>query len=153
MAAFRFKLQPVLEQREREERARRIELAAIEGERGEAEAIIRGAQVAIEAFREEWRATATRGVLRPGDIGRQASASIAQHVKAQQAAIRLAGIMERLDEARGRLAQASARRRAVELLRQRRLAEWEREQAHREASAVDDLVTGAAARRLMRGGS
>lgn len=151
MAGFRFKLQAVLDQREREERAHRIELAAIEAERGEAEAIIRGAQTAIDRFRAEWRETAAGGVLRPGDIGRQATASIAQHVKAQQATVRLAGIMERLEEARRRLAQASARRRAVELLKQRRRAEWERERARREASAVDDLVSGAAARGLMRG--
>ncbi|MBL0927866.1 MAG: flagellar FliJ family protein [Phycisphaerales bacterium] len=153
MAKFRFRLQPLLDLRERVERDRRLEVASIEGERRLVEGEIAGFQSSIRAIRAELSAALSpsggggggggAGVGGSVDVRSarmQMNAVLALQVKAQQAAIRLAGIVQRLEAARSRLLEAARDRRAVELLREKRLAAWKDELRRREAAANDELA-------------
>ncbi|MEL6328632.1 MAG: flagellar FliJ family protein [Planctomycetota bacterium] len=143
MAAFRFKLEPVLRQREMAEDRQRREVAAIERERHELEEVIRACQRSIVREKEDLAgvlgAAGERSVdLRTARV--QANASLHQVSRAQQAVLLLAGVHKRLESARAELARLAAARRAVELLRERRLREWKRSEARKEARAIDELV-------------
>lgn len=135
-----------------------IEVARIERERIEAQDEIRAHQRAIEREREALRrmlddqrdAAGTRGV--PGEpdpvglvdirgVRQQAAAAVRMTAVAQRAAVRLAGIHRRLDSARLDLLQAATRRRAVELLRDKRRAEHAAMERARDSAMTDELAT------------
>jgi flagellar export protein FliJ len=65
---------------------------------------------------------------------------------ARQTVLQLAGLNRRLEAARVRLLEATKRRRALELLRQRRHAQWKAALDKAETAALDDLAATAAAR-------
>lgn len=153
MGAFRFKLDPVLRQRRREEQARQRDVAVLERERIALEEEIRACS---DALRTE------QGVLRQGlaDGGRldvdsirwQAHAAAGQIQRAERAAVSLAGVRNRLQEARARLVEASTRRKAIEALRDRRLAAWVSERERKEAVVLDEIGTAGASRRAVSEG-
>lgn len=150
MARFRFRLDPLLRVREREERDRQVEVAAIESERVRLESAIRARHTAARAGREDLRrALAPGGPRAMTSVRLQAGASIRLEAQTHALAIELAGVLKRLEDARSRLLEASRARKAIELLREKRLDEWKRDQDRREASEQDDLVSGRAARRLI----
>lgn len=150
MARFVFEHEALLEQRRRAERERQVVVAQLERERMELEGVLRGAQRSLASCKTDLRdALHGRGGGARVDIGAvrmQASASFGLTARAQGVAIRLAGSMRRLEAARRELMAASAARRAVELLRERRLEQWRREQARREAAELDEIATTRAAR-------
>ncbi|MCW5775127.1 MAG: flagellar FliJ family protein [Phycisphaeraceae bacterium] len=145
MATFVFKLQPVLVLREREERERQRAVAVLERERLRLESLIRECQRASRA---------ERGVLRDAltDGGRvdlwavrmQAAAAGELATRAARAAVELAGLTKRIEQARTLLIEATKRRRAMELLRERRYEEWRRSGAKAEFLLVDEIGTRAA---------
>nr|MCU0689024.1 flagellar FliJ family protein [Phycisphaerales bacterium] len=55
-------------------------------------------------------------------------------------AIEMAGVLKRVEIARAELLAATVARKAMETLRDKALAEWNREQAQREAAELDDLT-------------
>ena len=151
MPRFVFKLQPVLEMREREERDKKLALAETERERHVLEERIRGYQRNIEI---EQAGLAEMLVGSGGGSGGgtggtggidfrgarlQANAAISNRFSAQKTVLELAGVHHRLERARAELAQASARRKAVELLRDRQLEAFESEQRRRESAELDDI--------------
>jgi flagellar export protein FliJ len=137
---FVFPLQPVLEQRERRERDAQLEVASIERERLEVESRLRGLQAGIIGIKHELREQLL-GVRSGLDAVRlNAGASIGLVVKAQQAVLELAGVHRRLDAARAMLLSAASDRKAVEMLKVKRLEEWRREQARKEAIEQDELT-------------
>jgi flagellar FliJ protein len=144
MPRFTFNLQPVLEQRLRVEREKQRRVAELERERLTVEREIAGHQRAITAERDDLRArlfderSGTRVNL--PQIRQQAHASLGMIARAQRAVIRLAGIQQRLDAARLELIQATAARRGVEVLRERRYEAWKHEQDRREAGALDEMA-------------
>lgn len=155
MPKFHFPLAPVLAQRERIERDHQLRVAAIERERLDAETRLRDLQDQITSSKRDMRARlhgdgAAGGVNVP-EVRFQAGASLHLAAQAQRAALELAGVYGRLELARAELLKAATARKAVELLRERRLEEWRRDLARREAAAVDDLATTAHARALMTG--
>ncbi|MBL8963610.1 MAG: flagellar FliJ family protein [Phycisphaeraceae bacterium] len=155
MARFVFRLQAVLEQRRAKERAMQIEVARIERERIEAEGEIRAHQRAIERERDALRrmlddqkdAVAAgaepdaAGMVDIRGVRMQAAAAVRLTAVAQRAAVRLAGIHRRLDSARLDLLQAATRRKAVELLREKRLAEHKAGERSRDAAMTDEMAT------------
>ena len=154
MAKFRFTLQALLHAREREERDRQVEVAAIESERLRLEGAIRSRHAAARAGRDDLRTALAPGAPRSmAGVRLQARAALKLEAQTQALAIELAGTLKRLEEARGRLLEASRARKAVELLRQKRFDEWKREQDRREANEQDDLVTGRYARRSHEDGA
>ena len=140
MPRFVFKLQPVLEQRLREERERMLEVAELERTRLALESRIRECQ---HLMSDERRALASAlGVGQRVDLQSvrlQAGASLRHNFDAQRAVLELAGVFRKLESARASLAHASARRKAVELLRDQQKTTFEREQDQRETRELDEI--------------
>ncbi|MCA9299477.1 MAG: flagellar export protein FliJ [Phycisphaerales bacterium] len=143
---FRFRFQVVLEQRERQERDRQTVVAGLERERLDAERVLRDIQRRIVEEGERLRAS-VQGAVRGADVRLQRGAAIGLEVKARDQAIRLAGILKKLKDARAALVEASKARRAMELLRDRQLEAWKAEQARRDRIEMDEIATQRAMRR------
>jgi len=149
---FRFKLQPVLEMRRREERAEQVAVAALERERAELESAIRAGDEA--ARRENAHLVAMLHAGGSGSGGSvdirgarlQAGAALHAGLSTRDAAARLEGVITRLGSARQRLAQAAARRRGVEALRDRQRERYEQDLRRREQALLDDLSSTRTAR-------
>tara|TARA_R110000744_G_scaffold100494_1_gene193832 strand:+ start:85 stop:546 length:462 start_codon:yes stop_codon:yes gene_type:complete len=140
MAVFRFKLQPVLEMREREEREKKLALVELERERMELENRIRGYQRNIETEQSSLaQMLGTQGGVDLRGARLQANAAVSNRFSAQRAVLELAGVHHRMERARGELVEASARRKAVELLRDRQREAFEHEQRRRESIELDDM--------------
>ena len=85
-----------------------------------------------------------------GDINAvrlQSGAAVRLAAAAQRKALELAGVLKRLESARAELLEATKRKKAVELLKERRFEEWKRDQDRRELAAVDELAVMAAGRK------
>lgn len=150
---FVFRLQPVLEQRERLEEHAQLRVAALERERLVRESVLRSIQEELLDTRRCLRAglhpsaqpaeaRGSDGAMGTGLNGVRAAASASLHlaVRAQRAAMELAGALKRLDLARAELLKATAERKAVQLLKDRALEAHRREGLRREAAALDELA-------------
>ncbi|MCC6321600.1 MAG: flagellar export protein FliJ [Phycisphaerales bacterium] len=139
---FRFRLQPVLEMRERAERDHQLRVAGMERERQRLELALR----AIQAELEDARAGLRDRLFLPGSgmglaaVRLQANASLHITLRAQRAAIELAGAMKRLESARADLLAATTARRAVQTLKDKRRAEHMTAQRRAEDQSLDDLT-------------
>lgn len=153
MATFRFRLQPVLDQRAREERDKQLVVAELDRERLALESRIRTCQQMMSDERQTLSQTLSSGQrvdLRA--VKMQAGASLKHNFDAQRTVLELAGVFKRLEAARRELVQASARRKAVELLREQQRAAFEREQDLREARDLDEMSVMRFDRRKGRAG-
>jgi flagellar export protein FliJ len=142
---FRFRLQPVLEMRERAEQEKQLRVAALDRERIVIEESLRACQQSIDDARLDLRSrlAGARGgglVIIP-EVRAQAGASVHMEAKARQTAIELAGAYKRLERARQELAKAAAARRAVDLLKERRFEEWRQAGLRADAALVDEAGT------------
>jgi flagellar export protein FliJ len=146
MAKFVFRLQALLEQRSHEERQKQLAVAAVERERAALEAEIAGHQRVIGGFREDIRAMLASGGVDVREVRLQAAASLHAQAATQRKAIRLAGVYQRLESARGELRAAATRRRAVELLKEKRFEHWKDEIKRKEDIELDEIGTLRAAR-------
>lgn len=147
---FRFKLQPVLDMREREERACMQEVARIERERRELVETIGALDNADRAERARLAEMLGGGGagVDIGSVRLQAGASLHNRLSARDASVRLEGVEARLGEARRALAQAAARRKGVEALRDRYRGRYERSRKRREDAMLDDISGARVARAL-----
>lgn len=151
---FMFNLQPVLEQRKRREDACQHAVMELERRRVEVESRIRRIQAGIASAHHEMRdlvaserrAGQGRGVP-IGDVRLAASAAMGLVARAQRSVIELAGLHEKLNAARIELIRASADKKAVERLRERRHESWRREQSRREIAELDDITMARVARK------
>ncbi len=142
MPRFVFKLEPVLNLREREEREHQRAVAVLERERMRLEAFIRECQRASRAERAVLRdALAEGGRVDLWPVRMQAAAAGELTARAARAAVELAGLTRRIEQARTLLIEATKRRRAMELLKERRLEEWRRTEAKAEFLLVDEIGT------------
>ncbi|HRQ72129.1 MAG TPA: flagellar export protein FliJ [Phycisphaerales bacterium] len=140
MPRFVFKLEPVLNLREREEREHQRAVAVLERERMRLEAFIRECQRASRAERLVLRdALAEGGRVDLWPVRMQAAAAGELTTRAARAAVELAGLTKRIEQARALLIEATKRRRAMELLKERRLEEWRRTEAKAEFLLVDEI--------------
>jgi len=139
MAVFRFRMQRLLEQRQREEGVAQRAVAELERERNQMEQSIRDRQMMIDDAKEGIRSALTSGSVDTRAARMQAGESIHHVMKAQHLALQLAGVHARLESARATLHEAVKRRKAVDLLRERDLERWTLEQNRREAAALDDI--------------
>ncbi len=149
MARFRFGLRAVLELREREERERQRVVASLERERMELEASLRACQSSIRACKEDLRDAMGRGSgpVDAPSLRLDAGSALGTQIRAHQAALRLAGVHRRLETARAGLMEATRARRAIEVLKERRLAAWEAEERRKEGAMLDEVGTMGASRR------
>ena len=152
---FRFRLQTVLEQRERLERDRQRVVAEIDRERLTIEERLRTLQASIAGAKSDLRSrlvgaaeiSGGGGMVFIPEVRAQAGASLHLEAQARRAALELAGAYRRLERARTELLVAATARKAVEILRERRHAEWVQENKRVEAVAVDEAATQQFARR------
>ena len=151
---FVFRLQPVLDQRERIEERAQLLVAELERDRIRIEATLRAIQAELLETRAVLRAGLHRSAV-PGEsraeespmsgggisaVRAAASASLHITVRAQRAAMELAGLLKRLEMARSELLRATADRKAVQLLKDRAIEQFRREQLKRELSELDEIV-------------
>lgn len=146
MARFRFRLQPVLRQRELIERDERLVVAEIERDRLRLEDQLRKAQREIAAEQGELNGLISAGAVNPAHARAQSAAILAARARAQGLARELAIVYRRLERARGELATAAMRRRSMELLRDNQLAEFRRNENRIEGGALDELAVMRASR-------
>jgi flagellar export protein FliJ len=140
MPRFVFKLQPVLDQREREERDRMLVVAELERERLALESRIRACQGMMS---DERRTLATAlGVGQRVDVRAvkmQAGASLKHNFDAQRSVLELARVYKQLGSARSELAEASARKKAVEMLRDQQQRDFRKAQDRKETHELDEI--------------
>lgn len=142
MARFVFELEPLLAQRRREERECMRRVAEVERERvgieQEAARLAESTRDEREVLRQELGGRAGVDLSR---VRLQSNASLHGVRKRHELALRGAAVLKKLDAARKILLEATTRRRAVELLRERRYEAWLAAERAKEARALDELVT------------
>lgn len=157
MAKFVFELESVLDLRRGVERSKQLAVADLERQRLAIEERIREFQRQITVERRDLQAHLTAERAAESDFGGapgvdlgavrlQANTSLHLVAKAHQEVLRLAGLHRKLDAARLELLKAATDRKAVEVLRQRRLEAWNAEQRRREDMALDEISTMRAGR-------
>lgn len=147
MPRFVFKLQPVLDQRRRVEDDAQRELAQLLRQRMIFQQQLRDLQGSIRSD----KATMTASLTGHVDVSRiREHARHAGHVtqRAQQLTVSMLGLERRIETARGNLLEATKRRKAIELLRDKQQKRWETEQRRREATQLDEIATAAHVRRM-----
>lgn len=140
MARFKFKLQPVLDQRVRQERDQQMVVALLERDRLALESRIRMCQRMMEDERSTLSAALSTGKqvdLR--EVKMQAGATLGHNFDAQRAVLELSGVFHKLNAARAELGKLAARRQAVELLRDQQLDDFKRELSMRESHELDEM--------------
>ena len=146
MATFRFKLQALLDLRIREEETSRKAFSTLMGQKHDIEQRLIGHQQMIQQGKELMRSGMV-GTVDARALRMQSHAALGLMREAQAAAIALAGLGKRIQGARTKLDNARSRRRAVEILRERRYEEWKLQEERREVATLDDLAISAAFRR------
>lgn len=148
VARFAFKLEPLLEHRRRIERDHRVAVASIEAERAAIESEMRDLGARADRSRAGLRdALAPGGGAVDAHAARwQAASAMSLDARARQLAVKLAGVLKRLEAARVLLVDASKDRRAVERLRERRYEAFCAEVARGEAATLDDMNSARSAR-------
>ena len=146
MPRFRFRLEPLLTARRHVEQERQRAVAEQERRRRELEEVLRRQQQFITEGKSALRA-GLQGTLDLTDMRAHAGATLQLMRRAQRLAIELAGVHTRLEAARVQLIEATRDRRAIELLKERRFAQWKAALEKAEHAAVDELAVQAAARK------
>ena len=146
MPRFRFALESLLTARRLAEREQQRVVASIERERLALEESLRRQQQDISSARQSLRDSLI-GTLDAHILRLHAASSLQQMRSAQRLVLELAGVHRRLETARSALVEAARARRAIELLRERRFAQWKAALAKAEDQALDELAVIAAARR------
>ncbi len=148
MARFKFRYQTLLEHRQAIEEQRQRDLAQQLRGRMILEGELRRMQ---DSIRENKR------MLGSGLVGRVDLAAISQFasfsghttLRAQQIVRKMAEVEKRVDAARTALQEAMRQRKALDLLREKHLEAWKRDEARREALALDEIATQQYTRRLL----
>ncbi len=141
MSVFRFTLDPVLKQREAVEReAQRLvaererDRLAILSELDELQARDAGER------RDLSQRLGATGRLDAKALRQQSVTTMQVSRQIREAALRAAGAGQRLAEARAVLTRATARRRAIELVREQQLDEFKARERRRETESLDEMA-------------
>lgn len=151
MATFTFRYQTLLDHRRRIEDEAQRELAKHLRVRSILQDQLRNQQETIHRSKHELTG-ALVGKVDLTAVGRFARYSGSVAARARQIVGRLAQLEDEVAEARSILLDATRKRKALELLRDRHHGLWRREQDLRETAELDDLSTQRYARRVLIGG-
>lgn len=138
MKRFRFSLQTLLEVRAREEEAVKLEL-------GEKNREVRQAREELREFHERLTdfQSSERAVRERADdiVALRHSVAYRHRLKSDllRTGRRIQGLQLEAEAIRQRLVTATQRRRAIELIRERRYREWRREYNAREQKSTDEV--------------
>lgn len=139
MPKFRFPLQRVLDLRLDEEEAKRRALAEVETRRRGLEDALRERQREIAAGRETWR-TNLVGEVDAAALRHHATAALGIVRKAQRTVLEMASLEKLQAQARVELVEAARARRTLEILRERRLREFQARESRREREQLDEFA-------------
>jgi len=142
MAGFQFRLQTVLDHRERVEDEAQRRLAQILRQRMILEHQIRRMQQDITDSRQNL-AQGLVGEVDVRQVSQFAHHSIQARQRAQSVVRRLAALEGEIQQARQALLEAARDRKALQLLRDRHHREWQRQQNRLEEAALEELATQA----------
>lgn len=148
MARFKFKYQTLLEHRETIEEQKQRELAQQLRGRMIIEDQLRLMQQTIRESKHQL-GVGLVGKVDLDAIGRFASFTGHSAIRAQQLVGKIAEAEKKVTIARLALQEAMRQRKALELLRDKHLAEWKRDVARREANELDEVASQQYTRRLM----
>lgn len=137
--AFRFPLDPLLRLRRRNEREKQRAVAALEARRAELEATIRRRQADLHSGKATLR-EALVGRVDVRALRLQAQSAMSVRRQADALVLQLAGVHRSLEKARAELIAAAKDRRALELLREKREAQWREDERRAEQRLLDDLA-------------
>lgn len=140
MPKFSFRLQPVLDQRAREEKDQMRAVAELDAQRMRIEEHIRACQLRIQQGRRDVSDALSGGRVDLGSAKLQSAATLRHDQEARSGVLDMAAVLQQLGHARAKLVQASAKRRAIELLRDRELERFRDAENRRESAAMDDLM-------------
>lgn len=146
MPVFHFQLEPLLRVRCQRERERQRDVAVLENRRRELEEALRRQQRLVLSGKHDLRESLS-GLLDMTALRDEAATTVHALRAAQRLVLELAGIHRKIESARAKLIESSRERRAIELLRERRLADWRRRIGRAEDAAIDELAVQAAARK------
>ncbi len=152
MARFIFKLQRALERRMQVEEEKRAAFARIDAMRIRLEEGLRARQAEIQLSREAWRSSMV-GAIDPTQLRQHANAGLGLFRKAQRTVIELSGLDRGLQAARAAMVVAAQERRALEMLRDARAAEWRRAEEKKERDQLDEFGADLAQRKQQEGTS
>ena len=150
MPSFTFRFETVLQHRRDIEDQRQRELATK----------MRGRMIMTDQLRTmQGDITASKHRLGESLVGRVDLSKVGEFTRFNAAATvrgralvkRLAEVENELVVARQRLTEAMQQRKALELLRERDLAEWKRNEARRETAELDELAMQAYTREMVGG--
>lgn len=147
MLRFEFKLQPVLDQRQRIEDECQRDLAQVLRQRMIFQQQLRSLQQSITDDKNTMAESLTGTV----DVPRiRQHAKHASHItqRAQQLAVSLLGLERRIDTSREKLLDATKARKAIGLLREKQHARWMLDEKRREAATLDELATQTHVRKM-----
>jgi len=139
MPKFRFPLQRVLELRLDEEEVKRRALVDVEQRRRALEDALRARQREISSGRDAWR-TSLVGEIDAAALRHHATAAIGIVRKAQRTVIEMASLDKAETHARAELVEAARARRSLEILRERRLFEFQTRAAKQEREQLDEFA-------------
>jgi len=146
MPRFNFKLDPLLNHRKQLEERAQQNLAELLRQKLAIEHELRRQQQGIARDKRDMAQALTGRV----DVARiRGHASQVNHaaLTAQRSALQIVDLNRRIDHARGQLAEAMRQRKAIEVLRERKLKQWRRQQRRSETAALDELAVQRHARR------
>lgn len=139
MAKFVFRLDPLLEARRRAERNAQVAMAGLQRRHLDLLRQLRRHQDCIAQGKQDLRGTLI-GRLDVRALRLEAGEALHAVRRAHQVVLELAGLTRRLEAARQTLIEATKRRRALELLRDRRFEQWKAALDKAETAALDELA-------------
>jgi flagellar export protein FliJ len=139
MARFKFRLEPLLEARRREEREAQRALAACRAVVVEIELHIAVANTQIRESMDRVRAMHLSGKLDLVFVAAHRRFVAAMQRRGIVWAQKLAAAQGKVAEAQASLVEAAKRRKAIEKLRERQLQRWQIEQERKQALELDEI--------------
>lgn len=146
MAAFRFRLDPVIRHRQMIEDEKKRDMAVVVQEQVGIQEKLRRLQTDLTDDKRMLNDD-LHGSIDVTRLRQHALYSGFVYARAEELAADLLKVEKRLQEARAKLLEATKARKAVELLRERAYERWLEEQNRREANELDEIATQRHARR------
>jgi len=144
--AFRFRFQSVLDHRRLVEEQRQRELAICLRRKAELEDLLRQTQQTLRGNKQQL-AESLIGHVDMSQLGGYARYASHMTVRGMDVVRRIAAASNQAEEARARLLDATKRVKALELLRDRELAQWKKARKKAEAAHLDEVAVQQHARR------
>jgi flagellar FliJ protein len=151
VARFHFKLEALLDHRQRVEKEKQRKLAVIQQEVQVITRQLQETHARIAAENKTLTATALTGTLDMQYIAHEKRFVGNLHIKIVLGMQKLAGLEKTLNAARAELLAAARDRKVIEKLKEKQLARWRLEQDRKEAALMDEIGTQLAIRSALEG--